>query len=166
MRLFDTSYYCDDDVLSNYLVEVLPVNKSVWLSFKVAKRFSLVLNSSNLMYKKAQDVSQLINLADGIYEIKQSVKPNIHTVVHFYHLRTATIKQKLRTERDKLFDDVCKLSKEEYKRNRDKLRDIDEYVDAAKYKVEECHDKEKGKELYDFASKLLETYTDECTCGR
>lgn len=164
MRVFDTSHYCGDDLIENYLIEVLPVNKTTWVTFHVLKNFSLVLNASNLLYKKVSDVTDLQDLPDGIYEFKQSYKPNIYTVQLYYHLRTVDIKTNLRKEWDKLLDDECKLSREEFYTNRDKLRDIEEYLDAAKYKVEECLEKVEGKELYDWAVKLLEQYTNECQC--
>jgi hypothetical protein len=164
LRVFDTSNYCDDEAIENYLVEVLPVNKSAWVAFYVQRGFSLALNSSNLRYRKVDDESGLIELPDGIYEIKQSYKPNIHTVVHFYHLRVSDLKSKLKKEWDNLVDDVCKLSRQEFNSNRDKLREIDEFVMAAKYKVEECHAKKEGKEMYEWAKKLLEQYSNECQC--
>lgn len=164
MRLFDTSFYCNEDVLENYLVEVLPVNKSTWILFHVSKNFSLPLNSSNLHYKKVTDNSDLVDLPDGIYEFKQSFKPNIHTLVHFYHMRVTVLHNKLRSAWNDLVSGKCDISREEFLDNRDKLREIDEYLLAAKYQVEECLDKKKGKETYDFAKKLLEQYTNKCKC--
>jgi len=164
MRLVDTSHYCDDETIENYLIEVLPVNKSTWVSFNVTKNFSLALNSSNLRYKKASEASKLIALPDGIYEIKQSIKPNIHTLVHFYHFRTVELLNKIKSERDDLLSNKCNISRTEYLQNRDKLRDIMEYADAAKWMVEECGKKVEGKELYEFATTLLEQYTNECQC--
>lgn len=164
MRLYDTSYYHSDEVVENYLIEVLPVNKSTWLTYYVAKNFTLVLNSSNLRYKKVTDAANLIELPDGIYEIKQSYKPNTKTVIHFYHFRTTETLNKLQSERNKLYGDKCSISKSEFFVNRDKLRDIEEYINAAKWMVEECHDKVKGKELFEYAKKLLERYTNECQC--
>lgn len=163
MRLFDTSHYCNEDT-DNYLIEVLPAMKSLWTTFFVQRGFSLTLNSSNLHYKKVNDKADLRELPDGIYEIKQSHKPNIHTVVQFYHLRTCKLCSKVRSEWNKLIGNECKISREEFFKNRDNLREIDEYLMAAKYKVEECLDKKGGKELYDWAEKLLEQYTNECKC--
>lgn len=164
MRLYDTSHYHDDEIVDNYLIEILPVNKTTWLTFNVAKYFTLVLNSSNLRYKKATESAHLIELPDGIYEIKQSYKPNTNTVIHFYHFRTTSTINKLQGERNKLYNDKCSLSKSEFLVNRDKLRDIEEYIYAAKWMVEECHDKVKGKELFEYAKKLLERYSNECQC--
>jgi hypothetical protein len=164
LRIFDTSYYCSDDVIENYLIEVLAPQKSVWITFFVQKNFSLITNSSALKYRKVADVADLIDLPDGIYEIKQSYKPNAYTVSHFYHLRTVDLRLKLKAEWDKLVGDKCNISREEYIINRDRLREIDEYILAAEYKVEECHEKKEGKEMYEFVTKLLEIYTNECQC--
>jgi hypothetical protein len=164
MRLFDTSHYYTDTVLENYLVEVLPVNKSSWVTFHVNKNFSLVLNSSNLQYKKASYSNELVDLQDGIYEIKQSHKPNISTVSHFLYLRTVLLYNDLKSQLCDLITNKCDLSREDFNINRDKLREIEEYINAAKWMVEECGDKVKGKELYDYAKKLLEEYKSECGC--
>jgi hypothetical protein len=164
MRLFDTSHYCSDETVENYIIEVLPVNKSKWVSFNVAKNFSLALNSSNLRYKIASDAVQLIPLPDGVYEIKQSIKPNLFTVSHYYHLRVTDIENRLRNEMKKLRANECKLDRSEYMKNRDVLRDIDEYIISAKWSVEECADKAQGIELYTYANKLIQRYCNECKC--
>lgn len=164
IRLFDTSHYVEGEVIDNYLIEVLPPLKSTWMAFTVFKNFSLALNSSSLHYRKVTDTSTLMELPDGIFEFKQSFKPNIITLIHFYHLRTTELKGKLSQQWHKLNSVQCKITREEFSVNRDKLREIDEYITAAKYETEECLDKEKGKELYDFASKLLDHYTNDCKC--
>lgn len=164
LRLFDTSHYCDDTALDNYIIEILTPFKTKWIDFFVTKGFSLALNSSNLHYKKVTNQSDLIALPDGIYEIKQSHKPNIFTLVHFLHFRVTELNNRLLKEKKELLDDKCSLSKEEYRKNLEKLRDIEDYISAAKYMVEECQDKKKGKELYDFAKELLENYSNECYC--
>jgi hypothetical protein len=164
MRLVDTSYYFTDDKLENYIIEVLPVSSASWVLFHVEKEFSLVLNSSNLQYKKASYKKELIDLQDGIYEIKQSYKPNIHTISHFLHLRTVLLSNDLKSQMCDLITNKCDLSRDDFSKNREKLREIEEYLTAAKWMVEECSDKVKGKELYEFAKKLLEDYKGECGC--
>jgi hypothetical protein len=164
MRVFDTSFYYADESIENYLVEVLPVNKEKWVTFYVKKGFSLVLNSSNLRYKVVSDHDQLVPLPDGIYELKLSYKPNAFTVCGFIHFRITTLLSSIQKERTKLLADKCSLERREYLLNRDRLRDIEEYVQSAQWIVEEDGDKEKGKELYEYAKKLLEQYSNECQC--
>lgn len=164
MRLFDTSHYCNNEVVENYLIEVLPVNKTTWITFHVQKGFSLVLNSSNLRYRKTDDYAGLVELPDGIYEFKQSFKPNIFTVQQYYHFRTTSLENVVKSERAKLIAEECKISKEDYVKNRESLNEIEEYAHAAKWLVEECLDKKKGIEMYKWAEKLLEYYKNACKC--
>lgn len=163
MRVFDTSLWCDEEI-ENYLLEVLPVNKTRWVTFNVVKGFSLALNSSALGYGQVTSESALKDLPDGIYEFKQSYKPNLYTVQQYYHLRVLTARKKVKAAWDKLLGTECSISRDEFFENRDKLREIEEYLVAAKYKVEECLDKKEGKELYEWALKLLEKYSNECQC--
>lgn len=164
MRLYDTSFYYKDEVVENYMIEVLPVNKTNWVVFNVQKNFSLVLNSSNLRYKKVSDEANLIELPDGLYEIKQSYKPNIRTLHHFYHFRITDLSNKIQIQRNKLIGQHCDISRAEYVINRDKLRDIEEFAKAAKWMIEEDHEIKKGKELYEFAKEQLQKYSNECKC--
>lgn len=163
LRIFDTSHYCNEDI-TNYLIEILPVNKTRWVTFHVQKSFSLVTNSSSLGYGSVTDEAGLRDLPDGIYEIKQSYKPNIETVVHYYHLRTVALRKKIQNYWNNLKKDTCRITREEFHNQREKLREIDEYVLGAKYKVEECGEKKEGKEMYEWAIKLLERYGNECQC--
>ena len=163
MRIFDTSSYCDD-VIENYLLEVLPVNKSTWITFHIQKEFSLVLNSSNLGYKKVSDSSQLIDLPDGIYEIKQSYKPNIHTISHYYHLRTTALNFKYVELLCNHFNNECKKEERIYMDEAQHLIKIKQYIEAAEYIVSEKHDKECGIKLYNQAVELIKQFENECGC--
>lgn len=164
MRLYDTSHYCETEEIENFLVEVLPVNLSTWVTFKVKQGFNLALNSSNLRYNKVKSTSELIDLPDGIYEFKMSVKPNILNIHHFYHLRTTLMKVSIQKKFNDLISDKCNIDKKDYHKNREALRNIDEYLSAAKWMIEECGDKKKGIELYEFAKSLLKEYDNECGC--
>lgn len=153
-----------ESAVENYILEVLPPHKECWIPFNTLKNFSLTLNSSNLQYKKAFCEDDLIDLPDGIYEFKQSYKPNIHTLKHYYHFRTVSLENKLRKAFSDLFDEKCDINKDEFFRNREKLRDIKEYLEASKYMVEECLEKQKGKELYSYSKQLLKEYSKNCYC--
>lgn len=164
MRLFDTSKYCEDDTIENYLVEILPVNKSVWVPFYVQKNFSLAANSSNLGYKKVPTTDMLVDIPDGIYEIKQSYKPNILTLVHFYHLRTTALTLKYVELLCSHFANECKKDEKTYIQEAQHLTKIKQYIDAAEYKVSEQHDKECGIRFYNQAVELIKQFENDCRC--
>lgn len=164
MRLFDTSHYCDGEEIENYLIEVLPVNKSTWVTFNVSKTFSLALNSSSLQYKKVNNQKDLADLPDGIYEIKQSYKPNIQTVVHYYHLRTVEVTLKYMELLCKHFEEECKKDKRSYSEEADKLNSIRDYITAAEYSANDKHDKKAGIKYYNKAVDLINEFENECAC--
>lgn len=164
MRIFDTSKYCDDVDIDNYLIEILPVNKSKWLTFHVQKNFSLTVNSSSLGYKKVSDVAYLVDIPDGIYEIKQSYKPNIDTLSHYYHLRTAAINMKYIELLCKHFARECKKEERTYNEETMVLSRIKQYIDAAEYMVGEKHEKECGIRFYNQAAELIKSFENECGC--
>lgn len=163
MRLFDTSRYHGDD-LENYLIEVLPVNKSTWVVFLVQKNFSLVLNSSNLQYKKVKNSSELIDLPDGIYEFKQSYKPNLHTLSHYFHLRTTAITLKYVELLCQHFGNECKKDERVYMLESQILIKIKQFIDAAEYMVSEKHEKQCGMNFYNEAVELIKQFENECGC--
>ena len=164
MRIFDTSKYCEEDTIENYLIEVLPVNKSKWVTFHVQQNFSLTLNSSNLGYKKVSDSSQLADLPDGIYEIRQSYKPNIHTLAHYYHLRTTALNLKYIEILCKHFNEECKKDEEVYNAETQALAKIKQYIDAAEFVVSDKHDKTCGIKFYNQAVDLIKEFENECGC--
>lgn len=163
LRLFDTSQYCDDDI-ENYLIEVLPPNKTQWVTFNVQKNFSLILNSSNLQYKKVSKSEDLADLPDGIYEIKQSYKPNIHSLSKYYHFRLVSITLKYVEQLCNHFSKQCSLTDLQFEEITDELTLIRNYLDAAKYEVEIYHNKSQGIAYYNKAVELIKKL-DENACG-
>lgn len=164
MRLTDTSKYCEEINIDNYLIEILPVNKKDWKVFYVHKDFNLTVNSSSLGYKIVSDTNCLIDLPDGIYEIKQSYKPNSKTVVHFLHLRTVALVLKYMELICSHFSNKCTTDKREHEINSLKLIKVKQYIDAAEYSVSEKHDKQQGINFYNKAVSLLDELDKHCGC--
>ena len=164
MTILDTSHYIKNEVIDNYLIEVLPVNKSKWVTFMPNKNFNLVLNSSNLGYKRVGEDVDLIDLPDGIYEIKQSYKPNSVTLSHFLHMRTNALNLKYMELLCKHFDSKCEKEKREYNQETQYLIRLKQYIDSSEYSVTEKHDKTAGIKFYNEAVELIKRIENECRC--
>ncbi len=164
MRLFDTSHYCEGEKIENYLIEVLPVNKSTWVTFYVEKNFSLTLNSSNLRYRKVNDTKDLGDLPDGIYEIKQSYKPNALVVGHYYHLRTVELTLKYLELLCRHFEGECKKDTRSYSKDAERLNDIRDYITAAEYSANDKHNKKDAIKYYNKAIDLINEFENDCNC--
>ena len=99
------------------------------------------------------------DLPDGIYVIKYSVSPNDQVFVEYNHMR---ISKAL----NKYYKVLCEVDVAacdppfKIKEKLEKLRLIKMYLEAAKAKVEFCHEPQKGMSLYNYALKLLNNF--EC----
>jgi hypothetical protein len=103
--------------------------------------------------------STYANLPDGIYGIKYSVDPECKVYVEYNHLRITCALNRY----EKI---LCTLSISDCDppvRIKERLRDlhlIKMYLDAAKAKVETCHENQEGMTLFNYAVKLLNKF--EC----
>lgn len=163
LKLEDTSNYCGEEI-RNYIIEVLPVNRDTWVTFHVQKEFDLILNSSNLGYKKASESADLVDLPDGIYEFKQSYKPNIHTMAKYYHMRTVAIDMKYGELLCAHFQEECKKDERVFNQETIHLAKIRQYIDGAQYAVAIKHDKEDGIKFYNQAVELIQQFENDCGC--
>ena len=158
----DTSEYCHDQELDNYLLEILPVNSSKWITVKVSKKFTTIFNSSSLGYKKVGDMKELIDLQDGIYEFKMSYKPNSTTVVQYYHLRTSALSLKYVDLLSRHLESKCDKDNKTYTEESRYLTRVKQYIDAAEYMVSEKHDKVSGINFYNMAAEMLKNIDNVC----
>ena len=102
------------------------------------------------------------NLSDGVYIIKYSVAPNDTVFVEYNHLRI--------TEALKKYSKIlCCLDIRGYEPDKDTEANIKELqfirtlLDAAKAKVEYCHEPRHGMDIYTYALKRLNKLA--CGCG-
>ena len=116
--------------------------------------FNLNLTACDLDIQHKECGTIFNDLPDGIYIIKQSVSPNEIVYAEYNHLRiTRSLKR--------YWGIVCELElgicepPETIVRKKEKLGWIKFYLEAAKAKVEFCHEPEKGMELFKYANKLL-----------
>lgn len=162
LRIKDTSFFATN--VENMLLEILAPTSTVWKTFKVIPGFDHISNSVSLGLTHPSSRGELPDLPDGVYDIKVSVKPNFATHEEFYHLRTNSLTSEWEKELCKLYSQQCNLTKKEFEDSKKKLMDI--YFDllAAVTKVETCHERKEGLNLYTKAKDDLKKYRNECGC--
>lgn len=156
IKLFDTSVYSDliPVVCPRLNITVPGFNYSAEL--EVTPGFNLTLTACNLgLQTTGCDLSEYANLPDGIYVIKYSVSPNEYVYVEYNHLRITRALLKYQAILCDLDLAACEPSSK-VKEKMLKLDSIKMYLEAAKAKVEYCHEPKKGMMLYDYAVKLLD----------
>jgi hypothetical protein len=155
LKIFDTSVYANLLPVTCPTLHVTPpgFNHSIELDFTPGS--SPVITACDLTLQTAECGEELYSLPDGIYIIKYSVSPNEVVYVEYNYLRiTQALNRynKILCELDLAACEPTKLVKDKLA----KLREVKTYLEAAKAKVEYCHEPQKGIQLYNYALKLLD----------
>lgn len=157
LRVVDTSIYNSLLEASCMALEItLPgmVSPVVLGEEMLYKGFILNLTACDLGLQVNDCDTDPMTLEDGIYIIKYSLSPNEYVYVEYNHLRITNALNKIQEIYCELDLGYCEPSKVIKDKLR-KLEMIEQYLKAAKAKVEFCHEPEKGINLYRYGLKLL-----------
>ena len=164
LRIVDTSVYSTIVPVDCPILEITLPGFKYSIQFgetttpAIAPGFMLNLTACYLELQFDNCGSAFSAFPDGIYVIKYSVAPNDKVYVEYNHLRITQALLKY----EKILCDIdvaaCEPTKEIAKKL-EELRKIKMYLEAAKAKVETCHEPKKGMQLYTYAMKLLGKFT-------
>ena len=154
LTVMDTSVYTDliPVVCETLAITVPGFNYSVELPVNAG--FIKNVTACDLGLQTTDCGSSYVDIPDGIYIIKYSVSPNDQVYVEYNHLRMSKalgLYNKILCQVDVNACDPLFIIKEKL----ETLRMIFMYLQAAKSKVETCHEPQKGMSLYNYAMKLL-----------
>lgn len=158
----DTSNYSEDLPVDCQLLQVTLPGFRQPIDFdeeRLPKGFNVSLTNCELTLTVRPEDCQERNspIPDGVYVIKYSVSPNDQVYVEYNHLRITKALNCYYRALCELDLGACEPNSETEK----KLRELGKaklYLDAAKSKVEICHDPGKGMDLYKYATKLLSKF--------
>ena len=162
MRIADTSFYAENLPVDCSTLSITPPGFNTSRNIEVVKGFNLPLNACTLGLQSSGCQQLTQPLPDGIYIVRYTVSPNAKVYVEYNHLR-------ITQTNNRYFNLMCQLEMGACEPDADikeklvELRLIKSFIDAAKAKVEYCHEPEKGMELLSYAKKRLDRITDECT---
>jgi hypothetical protein len=123
----------------------------------VTSGFTQILTGCDLQLQTTGCGESYVNLPDGIYIIKYSVSPNDLVYVEYNHLRITQALIRWNKAMCNLDLAACEPPAK-VQEKLERLRMIRMYLDAAKAKVEFCHEPQKGMTLYNYALKLLNKF--------
>ena len=123
---------------------------------KLEVGFNLNLTACDLGIQKIDCDKKQLCLPDGVYAIKYSVSPNSQVYVEYNYLRISKLMSKYREILCSI--DFSEEPEEDIKEQIKLLHEARIYIEAAKAKVEVCHNPSQGMELYEYAKKLLEKF--------
>lgn len=163
IKIDDNSIYKNTPI--NTILEIRAPGSSVYIIFYLDAGWkNTTLNCVDLKLCSANCVGTTANLPDGIYDIRYSVDPNLSTLVEFQHFRITSLLKRYTSTVCSFFNKKADYKKSQYKDLMDMLIEINFTIYAAKYKAEECLEKQEALELYEKASELLNQFDNGYCC--
>jgi hypothetical protein len=154
IKLFDTSVYSEGLPVTCATLHITAPGYNYSTELEFVAGSSRVITACDIQLQSTGCDDDLYALPDGIYIIKYSVSPNEVVYVEYNHLRITEALNRYSKILCSLELSACEPS-EKTKKKLNSLRDARAYLDAAKAKVEYCHEPQKGMTLYNYAIKLL-----------
>lgn len=157
----DASWYNPDINPTNGKLDLQYPGSNQYFSIPVGKNFTFIINSNTLNITNVTNSSNLAELPDGIWTIRYSICPNDELFVEYTFLRN--VKQLIKWHNLYCSLQIDKCAKRKYLEELQKLREIKDIIDAAKY-MADCGKYEKSIELYNYADSLLDKFSSNCNC--
>lgn len=156
----DVSTYNPDVEVENPLMEITPPNYSTIYKVIYPIESIIPINSNTLGLTNTDEYSELLNIQDGLWTFKLSVKPNDCLYETFYHFRIVNLKKKIMcyvSEQMDLSNLNCDLNDSWYQ----DIFNLLQLLDAAKYLAENCGKCNEAKIIYNQVSNQAKRFT--CT---
>jgi hypothetical protein len=153
-RVFDTSIYTDKLEVKCGVLQITSPGFNSPKNVDVEPNFNLVLNACSLGIQNSNCGITSEILPDGIYIVRYSVSPNDKVYVEYTHLRVTQFINRYNQMLADLEMAACEPPAD-IKATLEELRLIKSYIDAAKVKVEYCHENEDGMNLLIYAQQRL-----------
>ena len=160
LKIFDTSVYSNLIPVTCPTLNITVPGFGYSVQLDTTQDFVETITACDLQLQTTDCGTVTVDIPDGVYIIKYSVSPNETVYVEYNHMR---ITQAL----NKYYNVLCDVDANacdppfKIKQRLEELRLIFMYLQAAKGKVEFCHEPQKGMSLYNYAMKLLNKMT--CT---
>jgi hypothetical protein len=154
LRIVDTSVYSDLMAVTCPRLQISVPGFSSSRFVDVEKDFTVNLSACALAIQTKQCGTVFNDLPDKVYVIRYSVAPNDVVYVEYNHLRISKALEKIRKQYCALDIGACAPTAE-IKEQLDNLQELQNYLIAAKAKVEVCGQAAQGIQLYDYVWKKL-----------
>jgi len=155
MKIFDTSAYSAQVGIFEPRVRIQAPGYSNSVEIGFTPNSTPSITACDLKIQTTDCETTYQNIPDGIYKISYLVDPKGVVKVDYSHLRITCALNLY----EKILCDVDVSDCDPPAKVKDKLRElhlIDMYLQAAKAKVETCHEDQEGMTLFNYAVKLLD----------
>lgn len=156
-----SNYNLDIDVQCSQLL-ITPPGFGEVFSFDVSVGFHESFSSFDFKKGfKSECDQELLDLQDGIYQVRYQICPINKVNVEYNHLRQCKALNMYYENLCALELETCELSSIQKEKLKE-LKEIKSYLDAAKAYVEYCNSPKKGIELHNYAVDKLKKLNNKC----
>jgi len=155
LKIFDTSVYSALVGVNRPRLEIVVPGFTYTSELSFVPESSPTLTACDLGLQTENCGTSYVNLPDGIYGIKYIVDPECTVYVNYNHLRMTCALNRY----EKILCNIDVADCDPPAKVKEKLKElhlIKMYLEAAKAKVETCHDNQAGMTLFNYAVKLLD----------
>jgi hypothetical protein len=163
LRLVDSSQYNQGIDIDCARLLITPPGFTDAVLISVDPFFNLSINSNNLLLTQVSREQDMVDIPDGVYVIHYSIAPNDKVWVEYNHLRITQILKSYSQKLCSIFNN-CDLTPKQRNEKLEELRKIKSMIEGAKSLVEWCKSSKKGLELYQYALKKLNKFSECKTC--
>jgi hypothetical protein len=160
-KITDTSVYTDKIPVDCETLHITVPGFNKPVQIDTTQGFDLSLTACDLYLQKSNCEENLQPLPDGVYLIRYSISPNDKVFVEYKHLRVTSLLNDWYNQLCQLELGACDPAAD-IKESLKELRLIKSFIDAAKAKVEYCHDNAGGMNLYNYAKHRLDKFPSTC----
>lgn len=158
LRIFDTSIYAEGIGKDCGILGITSPGFNLPVNIEMLPGFNATLTACTLGLQNIGCSESVQPLPDGVYHIRYSISPNNSVFSEYQHLRVTQTNNRYNNLLCELEMAACEPDAD-VKEKLTELRLIKSFIDAAKAKVEYCHDAEAGMELLLYAKKRLDKIT-------
>lgn len=155
LRVDDSSVYTNALPVDCARLEITVPGFVSAVPISVTKDFRRFFTSCDLGLQTTGCADETYALPDGIYVIRYSVSPNDEVFVEYNHLRMTQVWNRYYKRLCTVSMGACEPD-EDVKEQLRQFQLVRSFLEAARAKVEYCHEPHKGMELFLYAQRLLE----------
>jgi hypothetical protein len=161
IKIYDSSIYSEVIPVECATLQIIVPGFNKPVKLEVEENFTRNITSCDLYLQTQNCGTDCVALPDGVYNIQYTVAPNDKVYVEYEYLRMTQFLEKY-------YKQFCKLEMAACEPNADvkdslkELRLIKSFADAAKAKIEYCHETSVGMDLFHYAKKRLDKFAQSC----
>ena len=135
-----------------------------WVDLHECLYFNKYYTTKQLGLQCDECQDELLNLPDGVWKVNWMLGEELSTAVEYYHLRNSLQVACYNRIVSYILSLAPRMTRRDLDERLSRLLTIKQYIDSARWMVEENGDITRGLALYKESEEMLKPYKNECGC--